>query len=97
MRIFSGNLERAAGSWQTILVQPHSHFAEALPLFIFGLCFHSRVSDSAAASFFFFVHVRVCLHGPGVHPSASAREREASIPREMCFLVAEAGTPLVAG
>lgn len=47
--------------------------------------------------FLYFLHVGVCLHGPGVHPSASARKREASIPREMCFLVAEAGTRLVAG
>lgn len=51
----------------------------------------------AAASLFFAAVLVFVYRGPGEHPSASARKRDPSIPREMCFLVAEAGTRLVAG
>lgn len=98
---FQGNLERAAGSWQTILVQPHSHFSPRLfrSLFLDSAAIREcRMPAAAAAPFFFFADVLVFVYrGPGVHPSASARKRDPSIPREMCFLVAEAGTRLVAG
>lgn len=97
---FQGNLERAAGSWQTMLVQPHSHFSPRLfrSLFLDSAAIRECRMPAAAAAPFFFADVLVFVYrGPGVHPSASARKRDPSIPREMCFLVAEAGTRLVAG
>lgn len=95
---FQGNRERAAGSWQTILVQPHSHFSPRLfrSLFLDSVAIRECRMPAAADPFFADVLVFV-YRGPGVHPSASARKRDPSIPREMCFLVAEAGTRLVAG
>lgn len=87
-RILANNISSASFSF----------FAEALPLLIFGFCCRSRVSDTCRRGPFFFADVLVFVYrGPGVHPSASARKRDPSIPREMCFLVAEAGTRLVAG